>query len=86
MCKNGVFPIGHPKVYVGSDCDEICPNNNLDRVEGLVKCTILPPRDLLHPVLPIRSDKKLVFSLCRLCCHSKMQTDCPHDKDSDREL
>ncbi len=34
---------------------------------GLVKCQILPPRGLYHPVLPVRAAGKLMFPLCRTC-------------------
>ncbi|RZC33033.1 hypothetical protein BDFB_014705 [Asbolus verrucosus] len=41
---------------------------------GLIKCAILPPRNLYHPVLPIRNKykyksgvEKLPFPLCGLC-------------------
>ena len=38
ICKNGKFPVGHPKVYVGADY----PPDWLD-MEGIIKCKILPP-------------------------------------------
>ena len=30
-------------------------------------CTILPPTDLLHPVLPYRCSQKVTFPLCDAC-------------------
>ncbi|GFW64855.1 DNA_pol_B_2 domain-containing protein [Trichonephila clavipes] len=33
---------------------------------GLIKCKVLPPRKLYHPVLPYKKEK-LVFSLCKSC-------------------
>ena len=47
ICKYGKFPVCHPKVYVGASCPPDC----LDR-EGIMKCKVLPPRKLYHPVLP----------------------------------
>ena len=32
---------------------------------GLVKCTMLPPRDLFHPVLPYRTQEKLMFPFAK---------------------
>jgi hypothetical protein len=48
---------------------------------GLVKCEVLPPRGLFHPVLPYRSRGKLLFPLCRVCATSLQQTDCDHDAE-----
>ncbi|XP_046434414.1 uncharacterized protein LOC124186619 [Neodiprion fabricii] len=54
ICKNGRFPVGHPTVYVGEECKLLTRSSGCDitRVEGLIKCRILPPRNLYHPVLP----------------------------------
>jgi len=51
ICKYGKFPVGHPKLYMGA----VCPPNCLDR-EGIMKCKVLPPRKLYHPVLPCNSN------------------------------
>ena len=49
--------------------------------EGLIKCMILPPSNLYHPVLPFRNDKgKLLFPLCRKCTEDKTAKTCPHSK------
>ena len=51
-------------------------------VEGLVKCEILPPTNLFHPVLPYKVNAKLLFSLCRTCSENFSQTeDGCHDTD-----
>ena len=59
ICTYGNFPLVHPKVYVGADC----PSDYLDR-EGIIKCKVLPPRKLYHPVFPYKSNSKLMFPLC----------------------
>lgn len=51
---------------------------------GLIKCTVLPPRGLYHPVLPYRHDKKLMFPLCRVCCENLQQESCDHTNDERR--
>ena len=56
ICKYGIFPVGHPEVYVSAEC----PPVYLDR-EGIMKYSVLPPRKLYHPVLPYKSDSKHMF-------------------------
>lgn len=60
-CK---YPIGHP---------ETVTNNfpPLENVLALVQADVLPPQHLLHPVLPYRSGKTLMFPLCRTCATNK---------------
>jgi hypothetical protein len=64
ICKYGKFPTGHPVVRVGDTCNnvEACLN-----MEGLMKFTIVPPKNLYHPVIPFRYNKNLLFCLCRTC-------------------
>jgi len=73
ICKYGKFPLGHPKVYVGADCPPDC----LDR-EGKIKCKVLPPRKLYHPVLPYKSKTKLMFLLCSPRAETMNQGKCTH--------
>jgi hypothetical protein len=58
--KYCAYPVGHPKL-ITENFDEI--NNYF----GLVKCQILAPNNLYIPVLPVRSNGKLIFALCRSC-------------------
>jgi len=62
------FPIGHPVIQVGDTCKNI---KVCVQLEGLIKCTVVPPTDLYHPVLPFRCNKKLHFCLCRMCLGTK---------------
>jgi len=89
VLKTGAFPIGHPDIYIGQECTEligVAPNYNFSTVEGLVRCRVLPPRDLFHPVLPYRVRGKLLFALCRSCCETFSQAACTHDDPADREF
>lgn len=89
VLKTGVFPIGHPDIFVGVECAELigsAPDFDLSRVEGLVRCRVLPPRDLFHPVLPYRLGGKLLFALCRTCCEIFSRAVCTHDDPSEREF
>ncbi len=63
--------VGHP---------EIITENFQDVSEhfGLVKCTVLPPRGLFHPVLPCHASGKLMFPLCRTCADTTNQAVCTH--------
>lgn len=74
VCKYGKFPIAHPRIHVG---DEECRKRGIG-VEGLIKCKVLPPRDLYHPVLPVKLHDKLMFILCRSCGESLNQNTCEH--------
>ena len=59
--KNCLYPVGHPRILYEPGSTDIAP------YFGLVKCKILPPHGLYHPVLPHRSGGKLTFPLCRKC-------------------
>ena len=55
--------------------------------EGLIKCTVLPPTRLYHPVLPYRCDNKLLFCLCRSCAtQQNFEGECPHSTAAERAL
>ena len=72
-CKYCQFPIGHPEILRGGDIP--------DHVQGLLKCKVLPPKQLLHPVLPCRIRKKLLFPLCYTCALNGAQEFCTHTDD-----
>ncbi|XP_054259601.1 uncharacterized protein LOC128984320 [Macrosteles quadrilineatus] len=78
VCKYGKYPVGHPTIYVG---DRECRERGME-VEGLLKCKVLPPHDLYHPVLPIKMIDKLMFVLCRTCGEMMNQGECNHDTDN----
>ncbi|XP_031338143.1 uncharacterized protein LOC116167047 [Photinus pyralis] len=76
--KYGKYPIGHPTaVHIGEGCKKL----NLDTADGLIKCKILPPNLLFHPVLPLKINDKLMFVLCRTCAETLNQGDCEHSDD-----
>lgn len=87
ICKNGRFPLGHPTLYIGEECQKLTGSeNDLSNVEGLVKCTVLPPRNLYHPVLPVRMHARLMFPLCRTCCETLSTRPCKHEDERKREF
>lgn len=55
------YPIGQPTVLKKSMEDVFIP---LDQLFGLMKCRVLPPSDLYHPLLPRRFESgKVLFDL-----------------------
>ena len=81
------YPVGHPVLLTALDTDfptfgEHC----LDAYFGLVKCDVLPPRDLYVPVLPYRSEEHLTFPLCRTCVERRHQGYCLHETVEERFL
>lgn len=64
--KNCAYPVGHPTIITqpeGTDISGYC---------GLVKCVVVPPHNLYHPVLPYRCGGKLTFPLCRTCVEMQL--------------
>jgi hypothetical protein len=84
ICKYFKFPTGYPVIHVGDTC------KNIDaclQMEGLIKCTVVPPADLYHPVLPFRCNNKLLFCLCRPCVLAQnMRGQCQHFSDAERAI
>jgi hypothetical protein len=73
------YPVGHPQIIFRNF-------GPLDGYFGIVKCTVLPPRGLYHPVLPYRCHGKLMFPLCGTCATELNQTDACHHGDDERAL
>ena len=74
------YPKGHPELI----------GNNFDYSPGayfgIMACKILPPTNLFHPVLPYKTNTKLMFPLCRTCAKTENMTiECEHN-DNDRCL
>lgn len=61
------YPIGHPKVLASN------LSHHMTKYYGLVRCTILPPQDLFHPVLLIKMHNKLMFSPMSYLCRTKIE-------------
>lgn len=87
--KYGRYPVGHPEIISQPPVEDV-----LDRkFFGLIRCTVVPPTDLYHPVLPYKYHKKLTFPLCAACVHQYIDTsplekavdDCDHS-DNERAL
>ena len=77
-CK---YPIGHPVLYTNIPLEDY----EKDKYFGIMKCKILPPKGLYHPVLPYKQSTrdnthKLLFGLCRTCMN-KISVKCIHITD-----
>ena len=71
--KTARYPLKHPTIYYEPD------DQNLDSYFGIALVTIIPPRGLYHPVLPVRHGGKLTFPLC-MACVQKEQTKSLHER------
>lgn len=75
------IPIYHPEILTSEELVDRSPHEFF----GLIKCDILPPTSLFHPVLPYRAQGKLMFPLCKTCTENLQQFLCEHS-DVDRVL
>ncbi|KAK3931295.1 putative DNA polymerase [Frankliniella fusca] len=78
----GEYPYGHPTLYLEGDPDMPPP----DTWNGVIKCTVLPPRDLYLPVFPYKAKGKLMFPLCRTCVEQENTEVCHHNDPQERQL
>ena len=62
------FPIGHPVIHVGDTCKD---KEAALQKEGLVKCLVLTPKRLYHPVLPYRCNNKFCSAYVSLAPSNK---------------
>ena len=79
--------IGHPAVIHEHFDDYINDQSDAFKKEvfGFVKCKVLPPKQLMFPILPMRYSGRLEFVLCGTCGESNAKDFCQHD-DSQRCL
>jgi hypothetical protein len=74
------YPIGHPRIIT-------CDFADLESYFGIIKCSVIPPKELYIPVLPVHCgvQKKLIFPLCNRCSQTWQTKQCTHSP-SQREL
>ena len=63
--KNAVYPIGHPTIFTNPR------DQDITNYFGIALVDVLPPHNLFHPVLPVRSGNKLTFPLCASCVNEQ---------------
>lgn len=89
VLKYNKFPVGHPEHIIKDfkgisfePCEGNCDYENCTGQHkklpyfGVIKATLLPPRKLLHPVLPVRINDKLKFPLCMKCAVEEKNITC----------
>jgi hypothetical protein len=81
VCKHKEYPVNHPEILTSENIDK----ENIRQYNGLVKCKVLPPNNLFHPVLPTHCNHKLMFPLCRTCAEELSSAACTHN-DEERAL
>jgi len=59
--KTCIYPKDHPQFISQPG------HTNINNYFGVVKCEVLPPPQLYHPILPYRHAGKLTFPLCATC-------------------
>jgi hypothetical protein len=64
VLKYKPFPIGHPQI-ITSDFEDV------SQYFGLIRCRVIPPHGLYHPVLPYKTGGNLLFPLCRTCAEER---------------
>ena len=84
-----LYPIGHPEILLGNQILEKFPDlesavTNED-LFGLLYCELYPPKKILHPVIGMNTNGKLVFPLCRTCAAEENQNSCNHS-EQDRKI
>ena len=70
--RSKTVPTGHPEIITENFKEDI------SNYFGLIKCTVLTPRGLFHPVLPYRTQGKLMFALCKTCADTGNESPCTH--------
>ena len=88
VCKYGRYPLGHPEIITSGFPRRLDPRQPFPYF-GVFKGTVLPPQDLLHPVLPahykISGAQKLLFPLCDACARLQL-AECPDHSDQERAI
>ena len=77
VCKYGEFPIGHPSIITENFIQDWTKEDYF----GVIKCRVVPPRKLFHPLLPFRCNGKLLIPLCRTCAEQMHVNGCHHSDD-----
>ena len=49
------------------------PDQNIVHYFGIAKADVLAPEKLLHPVLPVKLNEKLLFPLCVRCAEDPVE-------------
>ena len=76
--------MGDPVIHVGDACQD---TESILRKKGLIKCCVLPPQKMYHPVIPFRCNDRLFLCPCNSSgTEHNEDRDCANEKVSDRIL
>ncbi|KAI1289515.1 putative DNA polymerase [Halotydeus destructor] len=85
VLKNREYPLGHPVVRIEDSKGSLMRDVGEERVFGFIQCTLVPPKQMLHGILPVRGSGRLLFPLCALCADTSSLDNCYHS-DEERAL
>ena len=71
--------VGHPKIFLKHQVPQTNKEWQRRGFFGVALCTIVPPKKLLHPLLPFCHQGALMFPLCSKCCVEKRDDFCQHN-------
>ena len=75
--KYGKIPVGHPEIILFKPLQTYVPG----QYYGFLKCKVLLPQNLFHPVLPFKSLDRLLFPLCHTCAELCQNEPCSHTQE-----
>lgn len=80
--KYGTYPVGHPQIIVN------VASQNIQDYFGIALVDVIAPEKLLHPVLPVKLNRKLMFPLCKKSVEDQLESQwyertnlCPHSDE-----
>jgi hypothetical protein len=82
--KRCEYPVGNPKIITRETLVDTLPwcKPADNKFKGLLLVNVLPPRNLLYPLLPYRtSNSQLAFPLCKTCAEVQNNGECQHSDD-----
>ena len=84
--KYGTYPVGHQQIIVNPE------SQNIQDYFGIALVDVLATEKLLHPVLPVKLNGKLMFPLCVKCVEEQLErqwyerTNLCQDSDKQRAM
>lgn len=84
----GKYFVGAPqRIWLFSECDNLTAQD-IDKMDGLAYVSILPNQKLYWPVLPFRTNGKLLFGSCRTCMidENVVSTECKIHNIQERQI
>ena len=72
------YPMGHPTIFLKHQVPQTNDGWQKCGFFGVALCTIVPPKKLLHLLLPFCHQGVLMFPLCSKCCAERNEDFCQH--------